>query len=202
MKTRILTTSLLAVFSLFISCKNETGEKLDDQAPAIQIKGQTEVAKKAKPTVEELNNLMTRVMVTPELRKFTSASIVSGVADYLKNEKGPITIFAPSSEAFAALKKEDAANLFNAANKETLKEVLENHMVSGKLNTVAITENLRSGKEYKLPTLGGSEITFVKKGNDIHLIDALGNSAVLKKSDIIASNGMVHVVDAVLGNAR
>ena len=107
---------------------------------------------------------------------------------------GPFTVFAPKDAAFEAI-SETVAGL----DKEQLAGVLTYHVVSGKVMAkdvvAAIKENDGS---FEVETLSGSKLTAMMKDGNVVLKDANGNISTIVKTDVNASNGVIHVIDKVL----
>jgi len=110
----------------------------------------------------------------------------AGLAEVLSGE-GPFTVFAPTDEAFAKLPKGTVESLLKPENKDKLVSILKYHVVAGRV----YSEDAVAAK--KAATLEGSNIE-VSVGKD----GAKINSSKLLKTDIDASNGVIHVIDAVL----
>jgi uncharacterized surface protein with fasciclin (FAS1) repeats len=110
----------------------------------------------------------------------------AGLAETLKGD-GPYTVFAPTNAAFAALPAGTVESLLKPENKEKLTAILTYHVVAG-----AITSDQLAGKRMAVPTVQGSNLHVDgRKGvrvNRAHVISA----------DILASNGVIHVIDQVL----
>lgn len=102
----------------------------------------------------------------------------------LKNN-GPYTLFAPSDKAFGKMPADDKQTLW--ANKKKLKQVLQYHIVFGKINAAALR------KKSKLKTLEGHSVTISTKGDDIY-----ADKALMTTTDIPCSNGVIHVVDEII----
>lgn len=100
---------------------------------------------------------------------------------------GPFTVFAPTDEAFAKLPAGTVDTLLLPENKEKLKAILTYHVVSGKVPSTEAAK-LSSAK-----TVNGKELTISRQG-DMLKVDA----ATVVKADIEASNGIIHVIDAVV----
>jgi uncharacterized surface protein with fasciclin (FAS1) repeats len=110
----------------------------------------------------------------------------AGLVDTLKGE-GPFTVFAPTDAAFAALPEGTVENLLKPENKDQLVAVLTYHVLSGKVMSGDI-----AGKELSAATVQGSEL-------DIDATDGVTvDGANVVTVDIETSNGVIHVVDAVL----
>ena len=108
------------------------------------------------------------------------------LVDTLKGA-GPFTVFAPTDEAFAKLPAGTLETLLKPENKEKLRRILTYHVVSGKVMASDVVK-LQSTK-----AVSGDTIT-VKVRNDVVHVD----NATVTKADITASNGVIHVIDAVI----
>jgi len=110
----------------------------------------------------------------------------AGLADTLKGP-GPFTLFAPADEAFARLYPGTIAALLKPEHKAMLRNILKYHVVKGRLMAVDIL------KLDSVGTVQGQSIALrVVHG------EAMAESAQIIKGDIVASNGVIHVVDTVI----
>jgi uncharacterized surface protein with fasciclin (FAS1) repeats len=111
-------------------------------------------------------------------------------ADLVKTLKGagPYTVFAPTDAAFAKLPRDETERLLK--DKEKLKGILLFHVVPGKLSSENVSQ-MRDGD--KLKTVSGKEFTVGLK-DDILTV----NGANVSKTDIQASNGVIHPIDTVI----
>jgi uncharacterized surface protein with fasciclin (FAS1) repeats len=188
---------LLAV-SIISACKEEV--KTDtDTIPDEEVV--TEVPERKAPTKESIaqtNSVMARVMSTKESMAFASYLITAEVSEQMLKEEGPFTIFAPSDEAFKTMDPERVKSLTIVENKPLLVGMVKSHIVEGNYDSVALFQALKNGN-VTLTTISGEKLTVRKKGNEIQVSDSKGTVSTVGKSDIQASNGVVHVVDAVLG---
>jgi uncharacterized surface protein with fasciclin (FAS1) repeats len=118
-------------------------------------------------------------------------TLVSGIkaADLVDTLKGagPFTVFAPTDEAFAKLPAGTLDDLLKPENKAKLAGILTYHVVPGKLMAADVLK-LSSAK-----TVNGQEFTITKEGNVV-MID----KAKVVKTDVAASNGVIHVIDTVI----
>ena len=110
----------------------------------------------------------------------------AGLVDTLKGN-GPFTVFAPTDDAFAKLPAGTVDDLLKPENKEKLKAVLLYHVVSGKV-TAAKVMKMTSAK-----TLNGQEVKISTGDGKV-----MANDATVVKPDVMASNGIIHVIDTVL----
>lgn len=119
-------------------------------------------------------------------KTLVAAVEAGGLGETLKG-KGPFTVFAPTDEAFAKLPKGTVESLLKPENKEKLVAVLTYHVVPGKVlakDVVKLTE---------AKTVQGSSVKISASGGKV-MVD----SANVVKTDIETSNGVIHVIDAVI----
>ncbi|WP_339831162.1 fasciclin domain-containing protein [uncultured Altibacter sp.] len=191
----------LLVFVTLLSCKNDAKESTGDTSgETTQVVSEKPVVKERKiPTEAEkkqAKSVLSKLMVTPELKAFTSFLVSAQLTDLMMKDEGPYTVLAPTNEAFDNLEEELRNGLFRRENKDQLSAILKNHIVSGSLDSATLFQNSKSGN-YTLTNLNGETLTVTKEGNDIVISSASGVQAKIGKSDIHGSNGVVHVVDAV-----
>lgn len=108
-------------------------------------------------------------------------------------QPGPFTVFAPTDDAFAKLPKETLDTL--GKNPELLKKVLYYHIVPGKY----VEKDLITLKECKTlcPTTGGVALLDLKVDKPREKAISVDDAKIIK-TDVMASNGVIHVIDAVL----
>jgi uncharacterized surface protein with fasciclin (FAS1) repeats len=122
----------------------------------------------------------------------------AGLVDTLKTA-GPFTVFAPTNMAFGALPAGTVDTLLKPENKATLAQVLTYHVVPGRLDATALGEQIRAGGGKAMrKTVSGGMLTATMRGNEVVIVDAKGNMAVVTTADVYQSNGVIHVVDQVL----
>ena len=115
-----------------------------------------------------------------------AAAKAAGLAGALKGD-GPLTVFAPTDEAFGALPAGTIETLLKPENKDQLATILKYHVIAGKVGSGALADGAR------LETLAGIDavVTQTEKGFNIE-------NARIVATDIDASNGVVHVIDRVI----
>ena len=112
---------------------------------------------------------------------------------------GPFTVFAPTNAAFAKVDATALASLLEPKNKGTLATVLTYHVISGKLAAADVVAALKKGKgTVEVTTLAGQTLKVVQKDGKIWLKDQNGNYSQISSTDIMASNGVIHVIDNVV----
>ncbi len=119
-------------------------------------------------------------------KTLVAAVKAAGLVETLKG-KGPFTVFAPTDEAFAKLPAGTVENLLKPENKEKLQAVLTYHVVPGKVLAKDVVK-LTGAK-----TVQGKEAKITVKGDSV-MIDGANVTA----TDIECSNGVIHVIDAVI----
>ena len=107
---------------------------------------------------------------------------------------GPFTVFAPTNAAFAKLPAGTVETLVKPENKATLVNILTYHVVSGAVMAADVVK--LDGKAVK--TVQGGELTVGVKDGKVTLTDANKGVANVTAVDVKASNGVIHVIDAVL----
>ena len=109
----------------------------------------------------------------------------AGLVETLKGP-GPLTVFAPTDAAFAALLAGIVEELLKPENKDKLVAVLTYHVVPGKVMSADLTEGM------KAKTVQGGEVTITLDGG------TKVNGATISAADIEATNGVIHVIDSVI----
>lgn len=112
---------------------------------------------------------------------------------------GPFTVFAPTNDAFAKLPAGTVEKL-TTEDKETLKAILTYHVVEGAVDAATLTTAIGEAGEagYAVKTVGGGTLTAKIVDGGVVLTDAAGNTSKVTSTDVMASNGIVHVIDTVL----
>jgi uncharacterized surface protein with fasciclin (FAS1) repeats len=128
-------------------------------------------------------NIVDTMIGAGNFTTFASAVDAAGLIDELA-AKGPFTVFAPTQEAFKKLPAGAYDNLIKDVGK--LKAVLSYHVVPGYFAA-------RDVKAGELMTLQGSPLTAVVSSSDVRV-----NGARVTQADIVATNGIVHAIDAVI----
>jgi uncharacterized surface protein with fasciclin (FAS1) repeats len=122
----------------------------------------------------------------------------AGLVDTL-NSAGPFTVFAPTNAAFDQLPAGTVDTLLKPENKATLTKVLTYHVVSGKYDSKALGKLIKKGHgKAWLKTVSGGTLTAMMDGGNIVLRDEKGGTSTVTTADVYQSNGVIHVVNAVL----
>ena len=143
-------------------------------------------------------NIIENAVNSKDHTTLVAAVKAAGLVETLQG-KGPFTVFAPTNDAFAKLPKGTVETLLKPENLKTLQTILTYHVVAGKMNSEAIAKAIKKGNgSAKLKTVSGGTLTAWMKGSDLYITDENGNSAKVTIADVNQSNGVIHVIDAVV----
>ena len=112
---------------------------------------------------------------------------------------GPFTVFAPTNDAFAKIDAETLGSLLEKKNQKVLANILTYHVISGKLAAADVVAALEKGKgSVVLTALNGEAITVMQKDGKIWLKDSNDNYSEITATDVMADNGVMHVINTVV----
>ena len=122
----------------------------------------------------------------------------AGLVDTLKGS-GPFTVFAPTNEAFAKLPAGTVENLLKPESKDAPTKVLTYHVVPGRLSALDLKKQIKAGNgQAELKTVSGGTLTVMMQGKNIVLKDEKGGVSTVTIPNVFQSNGVIHVVNAVV----
>lgn len=201
MKFKMLFTVLALSAVVFTSCedgkKKEQEEK--ERMEQMEAERQAEMDAEKEKTEMESNSIAAKAMETDTLSTLVSALTAAELAEMFKTEEGPFTVFAPHNGAFNDVDKATLETLMKPENKEDLAGVLKYHVVSGKVTSQQLVKMIQDNDgKYDISTVGGGTIVASLEGENVILTDENGNKATVVTADVEASNGVVHVIDAVV----
>lgn len=191
--TKLFTGVFAAMLLMGTGCMGETsGNTAVNAKPAANETAQNTAPQNtaAKDDNAQLKDIVDTAVSAEMFKTLVAAVQAAGLVDTLKGD-GPFTVFAPTDEAFAKLPKGTVEDLLKPENKDKLVKILTYHVVSGKV-TAADVVKVKSAK-----TVEGQEVAV--KVNDGKIMI---NDSNVVKTDIMASNGVIHVIDAVLMPAK
>jgi uncharacterized surface protein with fasciclin (FAS1) repeats len=143
-------------------------------------------------------NIIQNAVNSKDHTTLVAAVKAAGLVDTLEGP-GPFTVFAPTNEAFAKLPAGTVDNLLKPENKDQLTKVLTYHVVPGKINSAELKKMIKAGHgTAELKTVNGETLKAMMQGGHIVLQDEKGGTATVTIPDVYQSNGVIHVVDAVL----
>ena len=141
------------------------------------------------------------VEIASSLDDFSTLVAAVSAADLVETLQGtgPFTVFAPTNEAFNNLPKGTVETLLKPENKEQLQKVLTYHVIAGELMAKDVIAAIDSnGGKATVTTVSGDQLTAMVKNGKVMLKDENGNMSEVIKTDVDASNGVIHVIDTVV----
>jgi len=142
--------------------------------------------------------IVANAMNSADHTTLVAAVKAAGLVDTL-NSAGPFTVFAPTNAAFDQLPAGTVDTLLKPENKAMLTKVLTYHVVAGKYDSQALAKLIKKGKgKAWLKTVSGGTLTVWMDGNSIVIQDEKGGKSTVTTADVYQSNGVIHVVNAVL----
>jgi uncharacterized surface protein with fasciclin (FAS1) repeats len=172
--TVLVTASALT----FLAACGDDESTVPTEAPA------TEAPATEAPATEELGDIVAVASGAGSFSTLVAAVEAAGLVETLQGE-GPFTVFAPTDEAFAALPAGLLDKLLMPENKDLLAKILTYHVVAGKV----MAADVMAGE---VATVEGQNITLGTEGG------VTVNGANVVTADVEASNGVIHVIDAVI----
>jgi len=143
-------------------------------------------------------NIVENAVNSPIHKTLVAAVKAAGLVPTLES-KGPFTVFAPTDDAFAKLPAGTVDTLVRPENKDTLVKILTYHVVPGKIDSKKLLKDIKKGGgKAMLTSVQGEPLTFTESGGTITITDAKGGTATITTADVFQSNGVIHVIDAVL----
>jgi len=178
MKTRKITLSVVALLAagLMAAACSSTSSSSSPSTTAV-----TQVATK---------NIVQIAVGDPDLSTLVTAVKAAGLVSTLEGP-GPYTVFAPTNAAFAALPAGTLHSLLEPANKAALVSILTYHVVAGDLKSADIMPG-------PVKTVNGATFRVNDSDGMLTITDGKGNTARIIQTNIVASNGVIHVINAVL----
>ena len=182
-KVTIIFTIILSVFSKNVMAQGEHPSNKQSEHPS---------NKTASNTI---------VDVAVSNKDFSTLVAALKAADLVSalQGAGPFTVFAPTNDAFAKIDAETLASLLEKKNQKVLANILTYHVISGKLAAADVVAALEKGKgSVVLTALNGEAITVMQKDGKIWLKDSNDNYSEITATDVMADNGVIHVINTVV----
>jgi uncharacterized surface protein with fasciclin (FAS1) repeats len=195
MKKQIFTMATIAVVLSFSACSNnagttETNDKDASLMPAVKAEEKSNIEETGVEVGGAMmlpsKNIVENALGSSDHTTLVAAVKAGGLAETLMGE-GPFTVFAPTNAAFDALPAGAVENLLKPEMKKDLVGVLTYHVVPGALRASDLKDGMM------LTTVQGQKLKVSEK-DGIWMI----NQAKVTIADVISSNGVTHVIDAVL----
>ncbi len=188
--TLIASISALALSACASEAPTETTEVVaDESAPAVGS-----VASEAEGSM----NIVGLAQGNPDVSTLVSAVTAAGLGETLSGA-GPFTVIAPTNAAFDKVDKATLEGLMKPESKDALGGILKYHVIAGNFKSGDIAKMITDGNgTATIKTVNGGSLKAMMDGDKIVLTDAKGGKATVTAPDMVASNGVVHVVDTVL----
>jgi uncharacterized surface protein with fasciclin (FAS1) repeats len=179
MKIRTLAAAAIASTLVFAAC----GDDADDNKPSATAPAEDAAAE--EPAAEAPGDIVAVASGAGSFNTLVAAVSAAGLVETLQGD-GPFTVFAPTDDAFAALPAGLVDALLLPENKPALVQILTYHVVAGQV----LAADVAAGD---VPTVQGEAIAVTTDGGV-----KLNGSANVVSTDVMASNGVIHVIDAVI----
>jgi uncharacterized surface protein with fasciclin (FAS1) repeats len=142
-------------------------------------------------------NIVAAAQGTGVHNTLVAAVQAAGLVDTLSSP-GPFTIFAPTDAAFAKLPVGTVETLVKPENKATLTSILTYHAVAGTVTAADVVALIEAGDgTATINTIAGQQLTAQLEDANVVITDATGGKTTVTQTDVMVSNGVIHVTDGV-----
>lgn len=146
----------------------------------------------------DTKNIVENAVESADHTTLVAAVTAAGLVDTLASD-GPFTVFAPVNDAFAALPEGTVETLLKPENKDQLTKILTCHVVGAEVMSEALVGMIAdAGGSYDIATVGGCTLKGSVMDGMVKITDENGGVATVTIADVKQSNGVIHVIDAVL----
>jgi uncharacterized surface protein with fasciclin (FAS1) repeats len=143
-------------------------------------------------------NIIENAVNSKDHTTLVAAVKAAGLVETLQGA-GPFTVFAPTNAAFSKLPAGTVETLLKPENKAALTGVLTYHVLAGRFSSADVAKAIKEGKgKAEFKTVQGGTLTAMMSGKDVVLKDEKGGTSKITIMDVNQSNGVIHVVDAVV----
>jgi len=181
-----MTSSRLCVVAVLLMLVVALGGCQQDQPSEVSEPPSVAEPAETSAAVEAPKDIVDTAVAAGSFGTLVTAVQAAGLVETLKGE-GPFTVFAPTDEAFAKLPAGTLEDLLKPENKEKLTAILTYHVVPGRVMAADVV-GLKSAT-----TVNGAELS-IEVADDTVMVDG----AKVVQTDIVCSNGVIHVIDAVV----
>lgn len=197
------TKNLLIIFALFAlvftSCDDKKKDEKAEQTEKMEAQREAEMQAEKEKMEMESNSIASKAMETDSLSTLVSALQSAQMVDLLKVSEGPYTVFAPNNAAFNKVDKAVLDTLMKPTNQSKLGGILKYHVVEDEISSQELIQMIKDNDgKYSIKTMDGGELVASLDGDKVVLTDEAGNKATIVKPDVDASNGVVHIIDAIV----
>ena len=143
-------------------------------------------------------NIVAAAAASPDFSTLVAAVKAANLTSTLAS-KGPFTVFAPTNDAFAKLPAGTVDTLLKPENRDKLAGILTYHVVPGRYSAKTILAAIKAGGgTASLKTVEGGKLKASVQGGNVVLTDENGGTSTVTKTDLMQSNGIIHVIDTVV----
>ncbi|HEX8580043.1 MAG TPA: fasciclin domain-containing protein [Allosphingosinicella sp.] len=190
----IAAAAMLLAGASFVSACNTMDDGMD--ASSASAGAEASVTVGGAPMYAS-RNIIENAVNSRDHTTLVAAVKAAGLVDTLSGA-GPFTVFAPVNSAFDRLPAGTVQTLLRPENKAMLQGILAYHVVPGRLTASDLMSRIRAGGgSASLTTVQGGTLTAKMSGRNIVLTDAKGGMATVIQGDVMQSNGVIHVTNAV-----
>jgi uncharacterized surface protein with fasciclin (FAS1) repeats len=179
MNIKIAAAGSIAALAFLAGCSSDSDEATTTETTAAEA-----TPTESESAMEEAGTIVEVASANPDFSTLVAAVDAAGLVETLSGE-GPFTVFAPTNAAFDALPEGLLDALLLPENKDALTSILTYHVVSGEVMAADVTAG-------DVATVEGSTIAITTDGG------VKVNDANVTATDVDASNGVIHVIDAVI----
>ena len=193
------TASYIIVMILLLgtlSCKDgeetQSTEASRSKLTEETMEGASEITEESPKNIFEIVN---------EDETFSTLKTAVSTADLTEvlTGKGPFTVFAPTNAAFSKIPNATLNSLLEPSGKGVLTGIITYHILPGKFDTSQLIEAINSNNgNYNITTVQGEALSFSLMEGNVFITDITGASALVIAPDIMATNGLIHAIDAVV----
>lgn len=182
---------VLAIFAIAIAFGFGVGEvsaqKMENDNPMV-----------GGAAMYKTKDIIDNAMNSADHTTLVAAVKAAGLVETLKG-KGPFTVFAPTNSAFDALPAGTVDMLLKPENKAMLTKILTYHVVAGKFDAASIVKAIKKGNGMAtFTTVAGGKLMAKLDGDKVVLVDEKGGMSNVTIADVKQSNGVIHVIDAIV----
>ncbi len=192
---------LLCFMVFYVGCKEDKKEAEKMESPATaeaEAAIEAELEKDRLRTEAVSSSIAGKAMASRDLDTLVTALKAADLADMF-SQPGNFTVFAPTDNAFAKLKKGTLDDLLKPENKEELRKVMQYHVVNGRITADQLSKAIANSKgKYSFKTVSGDELTAMMDKGQIVIRDGRGKKSQVVRGNVVASNGVIHIINDVL----
>ena len=155
-------------------------------------------AKATNVALHEQSNIVEIAASVEDFSTLVAAVTAAGLVETLQGD-GPFTVFAPTNDAFGKLPAGTVESLVRPENKDQLTKILTYHVIAGEFMAADVIKAIKSsGGTFTIETVSGDQLKAMIKDGNVVLKDENGGMSTIIKTDVDASNGVIHVIDTVV----